>query len=338
MPSFYREKQARQGFSLSKLKYKNSSYIFCAPSHFCAEKSASQNFALICLLFCLLLLANCKSKTPIDSTPAPQREITDDLGRRVRLPERVTSAVSLAPNLTEIAFAVGAGDRLVGVTSFCDYPEEARKIRRIGDTLTPNIENIIALKPQVVLVSTASQMENFTKTLDEQGIAYFVTNPNSLDDIYKSIYQIGEIFRREETAYQVVDEMKRRVADVEARTADAPNVKVFVQIDKNSLYTVGRDSFITDLIERAGGESLTKDVATEYPKISRETALALNPERIILSESDNNREPNEVFSASKAVKNGKVFRVEADLLSRPGPRIVDGLEQVARALHPESFE
>jgi iron complex transport system substrate-binding protein len=110
-----------------------------------------------------------------------------------------------------------------------------------------------------------------------------------------------------------------------------------MQIDKNSLYTVGKDSFMTDLINRAGGESVTKDIATAYPKISKETALALNPEAIILSDSETNREPNEVFANSPAVRNGKVYRVNADLLSRPAPRIVEGLEQLARALHPESF-
>ena len=323
---------------MSKFKYKNSSYIFSTPLRLCRSKFVSPNLTVVCLLICSLLLTNCQSETVNQPSAAPTREITDDSGRRVRLPERVTSAVSLAPNLTEIAFAVGAGERLVGVTSFCDYPEEAKKIRKIGDTLTPNIENIVALKPQIVLVSTASQMEAFTKTLDGQNIAYFVTNPNSLDDIYKSIFQIGEIFGANERASQVVDELRKRVAVVEARTASAAAVKVFVQIDKNSLYTIGKDSFITDLINRAGGESLTGDVATAYPKISKETALALNPERIILSESDNNREPNEVFANSPAVKNGKIFKVEADLLSRPGPRIVDGLERIARALHPESFE
>lgn len=323
---------------MSKYSFPKLKYIFYASLRGCKNKIVSQNVAVVSLLLCSFVLTNCRSETANQSLPASRREITDDLGRRVPLPERVTSAVSLAPNLTEIAFAVGAGERLVGVTSFCDYPEEAKRIRRIGDTLTPNIENIIALKPQIVLVSTASQMENFTRTLDAQGIAYFVTNPNSLDDIYKSIYQIGEIFSREEKAYEIVGELKRRVADVEARTADVEDVKVFVQIDKNSLYTVGRGSFITDLIRRAGGESLTEDVATAYPKISKETALALNPERIILSESENNLEPNEVFANSPAVKNGKVFSVEADLLSRPGPRVVDGLERLAHALHPESFE
>lgn len=297
----------------------------------------SFGLAAFFLLTCSLFFLNCRNETITQTSPAPMREVTDDLGRRVRLPEKITSAVSLAPNLTEITFAVGTGDKLVGVTSYCDYPEEAKKIRRIGDTLTPNIENIIALKPQIVLISTASQMENFTKTLDAQNIAYFVTNPNSLDDIYKSIYQIGEIFGASQKAFQLVDDLKRRVADVEARTAAAPDVKIFVQIDKNSLYTVGKDSFITDLINRAGGESLTKDTATAYPKISKETALAMNPEQIILSESENNREPNEVFADSPAVKTGKVYKIPADLLSRPGPRVVDGLEQIAHALHPESF-
>lgn len=323
---------------MSELKFKNSICNYSAPFRRCRNKLVSQRLLLVCLLLGAFLLANCKSNTANQSAIAPTREVADDLGRRVQLPERVTSAVSLAPNLTEITFAVGAGDRLIGVTSYCDFPEAAKKIQRVGDTLAPNIESIIALKPQVVLVSTASQMENFTKTLDAQGIAYFVTNPNGLDGIYKSIYQIGEIFGANERARETVDEMKKRVADVEARTNFARDVKVFVQIDKNSLYTIGKDSFITDLINRAGGESVTKDVATAYPKISKETALALNPEAIILSESEDNREPNDVFANSPAVKNGKVFRINADLLSRPGPRIVDGLEQLARDLHPESFE
>ncbi|MCY7345915.1 MAG: cobalamin-binding protein [Pyrinomonadaceae bacterium] len=284
------------------------------------------------------MFSNCRRENVSQPPSAPTREITDDLGRRVRLPEKVSSAISLAPNLTEIVFAVGAGDKLVGVTSYCDYPAAAQKIQRIGDTLTPNIENIIALKPQIVLISTASQVENFTRTLDAQNIAYFVTNPNSLDDIYKSINQIGEIFGSVEKAGQIVGEMKRRVTEIETRTKTTKIVKVFVQIDKNSLYTVGKDSFMTDLVRQAGGESVTKDVATAYPKISKETALALNPEAIILSDSENNREPNEVFANSPAVKNGRVYKINADLLSRPAPRIVDGLEQLAKALHPESFE
>ena len=336
---FFRVEQEGRGFYLSNFNSKNSKHVFFACSHPGGINIIPPNCALLALFLCVFIFAGCKGEnTRLPSTPALTREITDDLGRRVRLPERVTSAVSLAPNLTEITFTVGAGERLVGVTSFCDFPEEAKNIRRIGDTQTPNIENIIALKPDVVLVSTASQIQNFTNTLDAQGIAYFVTNPNSLDGIYKSIHQIGEIFGANDRAAQTVDELKKRVAEIETRTNTAKNVKTFVQIDKNSLYTVGKDSFITDLINRAGGESATKDITTAYPKISKETASALKPEAIILSESTDNQEPNEVFADSPAVKNGKVFRINADLLSRPAPRIVDGLEQLARALHPESFE
>ena len=115
-------------------------------------------------------------------------------------------------------------------------------------------------------------------------------------------------------------------------------IPVFVQISKEPLFTIGRGSFLNDLISEAGGRSVTETVATSYPKLSKETALALNPEVIILSASDDNREPNEVFRNSPAVKNGRVYRIDADLMSRPGPRLVDALEQIAKLLHPEKFK
>ncbi len=118
---------------------------------------------------------------------------------------------------------------------------------------------------------------------------------------------------------------------------DTEKVRTFVQIDK-SPFTIGKSSFLTNLIEKAGGVSVTKDVKEPYFKINNETALELNPEVIILSESPDNNEPNEVFANSEAVKSGKVFKVNADILSRPSPRIVDALEQIAKALHPEKFE
>ena len=304
-----------------------------------AEKFSAQSFVIVCLLLCAFLFTNCKNRNSADTPIAvPTREITDDSGRPVKIPEKVERAVSLAPNLTEIVFAVGAGDRLVGVTTFCNYPEEAQKIQKIGDTQMPNIENIIALKPQVVLVSTASQMENFSRTLDAQAINVFVTNPNSLDDIYKTIRQIGEIFGKDEKAQQVVDELKKRVANVETKTNSAKETKVFLQISKEPLFTVGRDSFMTDLINRAGGVSVTASSAAAYPNLSKETAFALNPEAIILSDSEDNREPNSAFKNSPAMRDGKVFKINADLISRPAPRIVDALEQMAKALHPERFQ
>jgi iron complex transport system substrate-binding protein len=265
-----------------------------------------------------------------------QREITDDLGRKISLPNKIERAISLAPNLTETVFAIDAGDKIVGVTTYCNFPEQAKSIQKIGDTMKPNIENIIALKPQVVLVSTASQIEAFTKTLEQQQIAVFVTNPNSLESIYKTIKQLGEIFGKDEKAKTLVESLQKRVAEVEAKTKQAKKLKTFVQIDKNSIFTIGKTSYLTDLISRAGGTSATAEIENPYPNLSKETALALQPEVIILSESEDNKEPNDAFANSPAVKNGKVFKINADILSRPSPRIVDALEQIAKNLHPES--
>lgn len=279
----------------------------------------------------LLIFSGCKSAPDSNLNTNPTRQITDDLGRKVEVADKVTRAVSLAPNLTEIIFAIGAGEKLVGVTHYCNFPEAAQKIQKIGDTLKPNIENIIALKPQIVFVSTASQLETFTKTLEQQGITVFITNPNNLEGIYQSIEKVGEIFGAKDKANEVVSSLKKRVAEVEEKAKNSAKPKVFVQLDKG-LYTIGKDSFITDLINKAGGESATKDLATAYPKLSKETALALNPDIIILSESPDNNEPNEVFKNSAAVKNGKVFKVNADVLSRPAPRVVDALEQIAEKI------
>lgn len=300
---------------------------------------ANYQFKIIVIILSALILCfffSCKTETV--PTTANSREVIDDLGRKVKLPSKIERAVSLAPNLTENIFAIGAGNKLVGVTTFCNYPPETSKIQKIGDTLNPNIETIISLKPDVVFISTASQIESFVGQLEKQNISVFVTNSNSIEGIYQSILQLGDVLGENEKAKILVEALKKRVADVEARTASAKDVKVFVQISKEPLFTVGKTSFITDLIGRAGGISVTENVNEAYPKFSKETALALQPEAIILSDSEDNKEPNDVFKNSPAVKNGKVFKISADLLSRPGQRTFDALEQIAKALHPENFE
>jgi iron complex transport system substrate-binding protein len=142
-----------------------------------AKITLTRSFVCAAVL-CALLFAGCRSENRSPQNFEQKREAIDDLGRTVKIPVRVERAVSLAPNLTEIVFAVGAGEKLVGVTSYCDYPPEAENIAKIGDTLKPNIETIVALKPEIVFVSTASQIETFTGTLEGQNIAYFVTNPD----------------------------------------------------------------------------------------------------------------------------------------------------------------
>ncbi|HMS41643.1 MAG TPA: cobalamin-binding protein [Pyrinomonadaceae bacterium] len=300
----------------------------------CAGISANLLRACFYIFVSTLLFTACKSTNLQKNEEVKMRDIADDLGRKIKIPEKIERAVSLAPNLTENIFAVGAGDKLVGVTTFCNYPEDAKKIVKVGDTMNPNMETIIALKPQVVFVSTASQIENFTKTLEEQNITVFVTNPTNLNGVLANLRQLGDIFGTTERTAILLNEMQERILAVDEQVKDKTKVKTFVQISKEPLFTVGKESFLSEIIERGGGMSVTKDVATAYPKLSKETALALNPDAIILSESPDNLEPNDVFKNSNAVKNKKIFKINADLLSRPAPRLVDALEQIANALHP----
>ena len=292
------------------------------------------------MFFAVAVFAGCRSNVSIPNTNAPatvaMRQVTDDLGRTVAVPVKITMVVSLAPNLTENIFAVGAGDRLVGVTTFCNYPEAAKSIAKIGDTMNPNMESIIALKPDVVFVSTASQIEAFMKTLEANKIAVYVTKADSLDALMKNLSDLGDIFGSKDISSKLISDLTTRINTIQ-KTAGDTRTRVFVQISKEPLFTIGNQSFLTTALGKAAAESVTRQVETAYPKLSKETALALDPEAIILSDSEDNREPNEVFKNSPAVKNGRVYKVNADLLSRPGPRLVDALEQIAKDLHPEKF-
>ena len=297
------------------------------------------------MVACASLLAvsfACNSAPQPASDGPVARELTDDAGRRVSLPVRVNRIISLAPNLTEIVFAVGAGDRLVGRTSYCDFPAEAKSVPEVGDTLHPSLERIISLKPQVVLISTASQLEVFTQQLQSQNIAVFVTDPHDLEGVFKSIAQVGEMLGQKEQASLLVQKLRERAGTVEAAVKQKPAVRVFYQLSAEPLYTAGHDAFVTDLIRRAGGFSVTVDVPGAWPKYSNESALAAKPEAIILptggSMGAGNSTVTEALRQSPAVLAGRVYKINDDHLVRPGPRAVDGLEELARALHPDAFK
>lgn len=291
--------------------------------------------SILSAIFIAIAVCSCDVSTPVVKPSGTERKVKDSLGRDVILSQRIERAVSLAPSLTEMIFAIGAGDRLVGVTTYCNYPADATKIAKVGDTQTPNIEAIVALKPDVVFVSTASQLEAFMSTLDQQGIAVYVIDSKNLDDVLRDLATLAELFETREHASKLIESLIQRIEGVKEEVAEKRRPRVFVQISRDPLYTIGKDSFLTGMIETAGGTSVTKDVATAYPTLSKETALALNPDAIILSDSEDNREPNDVFKNSPAVKNGRVVRINADIISRPGPRLVDALEQLAEELHPE---
>jgi iron complex transport system substrate-binding protein len=286
-----------------------------------------------------LLFTNCSRSQP--QTDKTLYQITDEAGRTVLLPNPVTRFVSLAPNLTEIVFAIGAGEGLVGRTTYCNYPAEAQHVEEVGDTLKPSIEGIIALKPQVVFVSTASQLEAFTAELEAHHIAVYVTDSHDLDGVFRSMRRIAEILGKRAEADILLRRLDARVKAIQQQVAARPPVRVFYQVSDEPLYTIGRDAFITDLLKRAGGFSVTSDVPGAWPRYSAESALAARPEAIILptggSMGSANSKIAEALKQSPAALSGRIYKINDDHLSRPGPRSVDGLEELAHALHPEAF-
>jgi iron complex transport system substrate-binding protein len=305
-----------------------------------------QAFRLLVLICALLLSASCAQRSatrPLQGdSQSGTREVTDGAGRRVRVPVRPERIITLAPNLTEIIYAVGAGSRLVGNTTFCDYPAEAKGVAKVGDTLQPSIERIIALRPQLILISTASQLEAFSRQLNEQNIAVYITDPHDLEGVFQSIEAIGDLVDERERAASLVASLRARAGAIEGSVKRSKPVSVFYQVSAEPLYTAGRDSFITDLIKRAGGQSVTADVPGAWPRYSDEAALAARPDAVIMATGDSmgaqaNAEIAMPLRRSPAVLNNRVYKINGDYLSRPGPRLVDGLEQIARALHPEAF-
>jgi iron complex transport system substrate-binding protein len=297
---------------------------------------------LFAAIFAFLLACSRRNAKAPQAEGRSTREVVDEAGRHVSVPLRIERIVSLAPNVTEIVYAIGAGDRLVGDTEYCDYPSEAKRVAKVGDTLHPSAERIVALHPQVVLVSTASQLESFTTLLAEHQIAVFVMDAHDLEGVFHSIQDLGDLFDEQPRAEKLVANLRNRTAAVENAVNSRKRIRVFYQLSDRPLYTAGRDSFTTDLIRRAGGESVTANVPGAWPRFSDESALASQPEAIILPTGGSigtaNSEVAEPLKKSAAVRSGRVYKINDDHLSRPGPRLVDGLEELARALHPESFK
>jgi iron complex transport system substrate-binding protein len=207
--------------------------------------------------------------------------------------------------------------------------------------LNPNLERIIALKPDLVVISTASQLENLTRKLDELRIPVYVTNPRTVREVLVSIRDLGEVTAAAAKATEIANEMERRIGSVKSRVEGLPQPRVFYVLQTGPLITAGRNTFINDLINLAGGQSISGEETAAYPQFSRETVLARAPEVIVapanhgaelVREEDLRRD----FAVTPAIRLNRIVRVNPDWVDRPGPRIVEGLEQLAKGLHPES--
>lgn len=285
------------------------------------------------LLGAICITAACGSRSTYSTNARP---FQDEIGRWVMVTPRPERIVSLAPSVTETLFAIGIDERIVGVTSYCDYPPEAIRKEKVGDTMRPSIERIVALKPDLVIASTASQLEQFVRNLDQVGIPIYVSNPQNIEDVLASIERIGELTAARDRARELTDKLRSRIRSIEASLAGLAKPRVFFVLGSQPLITAGGGSFINDMVARAGGESISSKEKADYPQYSLETVIAQRPE-VIFFQAGEARLPDRL-QQTPAARSGRVYHIDDNLLLRPGPRIVDGLEQMAVEIHPEVFK
>jgi iron complex transport system substrate-binding protein len=270
----------------------------------------------------------------------------DDLDRQVTVETVPQRIISLLPSNTEILFAVGAGDQVVGVTSYCTYPPEATTREQVGGITNKSlsIEAIVALEPDLVLAS--GSQDEIIPLLEQSGLVVIALKPATLDDIYANIELAGSVTGHLDQATALTADMRRRVEAVRAKVAAIPDNRqpaVFYEVWDDPLMTAGPNTFIGQMLKIAGAHSIFADVKEDWPQVSAEVILKRNPEVIIGPSSHGNALIAEKIAARPgwtnitAVQNDRIYLLDGDMVSRPGPRVVDVLEEIARDLYPDLF-
>ena len=274
--------------------------------------------------------------------PAAALTTRDMLGRPVTLAAPATRIVSLVPSVTEILFALGAEDRLVGVTDFCDYPPAARQKPSVGGMVSPNLEVLVSRKPDLVVATTEGTREETVAQLGRLRIPTYLVVAHRVTDVTALVSHLGELTGRRAAADALRARIEQRVDAVRRAVAPYRRPRVLYVLWPEPLIVPGRDALVTELIRLAGGESISAGDGDSYPRYSLEAAVAKAPEVILLANHGANtgpidRERWQRLSELPAIRTGRLHQVEGNLLHRYGPRVVDGLEQLARVIHPEAF-
>ena len=300
-------------------------------------------FVVITILS-LLVLAGCSDpavqKTPMSST------YIDDIGRTVKfigIPQRI---ISLSPSNTEMVYALGLQDKLVGVTSYDNYPPDAKNKPIVSDYSTVDLEKIVNAKPDLVLADSIQEKDTIP-ALEKLGITVYTMTPNNIDGILNEIKVLGRITGKTTESDNLVSNLTSRIQAVTDKTAkltDSEKPRVLFVTWYDPIWTAGSDTMIQYLIDEAGGINIAADL-NGYTTISLESAIQRNPQVIIVMSSMGTQntsldyvKSNDQFKSTDAVKNGQVYEIDADIFGRTTPRIVDGLETLAKLLHPELFK
>jgi iron complex transport system substrate-binding protein len=279
---------------------------------------------------------------PVCAAAAPVRMVTDGTGRRVELPDKPMRVVALTPSLTEMAYTLGAGDTIVGVTDHTDYPSDARRKPSIGGMVDPSIERIVALRPDLVLATFESNRPAVIDALQRLGLPVFVIRPEGLDGILQAVEQIGVALNRVTDARTAVDRLRGRRQEVARRVMGLPKPRVFVLIWPDPVATVGRHSFIAEAIEAAGAICVTRDLPQEWPRVSLEEVVRLAPDTLVLianghpTLSIDELKTRPGWNRVPAVIANRFIEIDARL-EHSSPVVFDAVETLARTLHPEAF-
>jgi ABC-type Fe3+-hydroxamate transport system substrate-binding protein len=265
------------------------------------------------------------------------RTLTDDLGRSVTVPDHPHRLVCLMPSLVDDVYALGGGSDIVAVTDYTKYPPEAKTKQTVGLPLSPSLETIVSVHPDLVLASGDLNRAETVNELQKLKIPVFAVTAHGIEGIYQSIASVGHALNREPEAARLVGALHEREAAVRQRVVGKPVVNVLMPIWYDPIVTIGKDAYITDLIEIAGGHSVTSDVPEEWPQISLEAVLARSPEALLLVrgskmsvEAIRNR-PGWLTMA--AVRNNRIYYVD-DRIESPSPVAFDALEDLAKQFHP----
>lgn len=287
---------------------------------------------------------SCGNEEPVRERPSPKAAfpvtVTDDDGVEVTVPTEPKRIVTFAPSNTEIVFALGLGDRLVGVSGdFDNYPPDAQGVEQVGGAgefgVDPNVEKLVSLEPDLML--TIAGGEHWKESLRDLDISVFTVNATDFDDLLNDIETVGRITGSAEEARSLTEEMVGDAETIEKEVATGPRASCFFEVFFPPLTTIGPETFIFDLLDRAGCDPVSAGASSDYPEWSVDRLVTEDPDVYLVS-SESGQSVEAVgkrpgFGALSSVKKGKVVLIDSDLISRPGPRVVEGLGALAEALH-----
>jgi iron complex transport system substrate-binding protein len=275
------------------------------------------------------------------SVQGEERLLTDEIGREVKIPHTTKRIISLAPSITEILFDLGLNEEIAGVTEFCDYPEAVLSKPRIGGFVNPDIEKIVSLKPDLIIATRDGNRWETIHRLKDLGFSVYVVNPKGFDGVMRTIQNIGEVVVKQDESRRIIRNMLARKENIVRLTQSLPKPKVFFQVGNTPVITVGRGTLADDLIRLAGGRSISENESVNYPLYSIETVISKAPEIIIMSSMESKRDYLNLikwwqnWNSIPAVKKNAIYVVDSNLVDRPAPRIVEGLEALAKMIRPE---